>query len=324
MAFTTTADLVLDALKKAGEKSDGTSSYTADALTYIDALHLAFLDGGNQFNKDLAEPWTWAKSKYPFVVTLQPAYVTGTVAIANSSTSGTFTPAPAISQQGNWIQFTNEDEFYLVSSHIAGQTNFTIDSPFVGANTAAITFQSLPLDYNLDSTVLRPINAMNVYQQQFTTTNRHNKIESCDFRTFSENHTFHWMTVGVPTHYTVVSRLPALTTVRFNKFVATQARVEYDFIAIPAPLTNSALSIPLLPVSFREVLSFGAAYKICVNKSDDRAKIYFDQCSTMIQAMINAERKIVSQNTQLAGQLIARQEQIFNNNWPTFGSGGYP
>jgi hypothetical protein len=310
MDLTTTAGLVEDALKKAGEKIDGTSTYTEDALGYIQALHLAFCDGGNQFNRDLAEPWTWAKSKYPGVLILDPAHTTGSVALVNGSDAGTFSSAPAASMQGRWLKLTDRAELYLISTHIAGATAFVLDSAYADETITASEYQAIKLDYTLATTVLRPINAMNVYKAQASTNNRESKIEGIDFRSFSEAYPMGRVTEGVPTHYTVISRVPGLTTVRFNKFVTAQIRAEYDFIPVPTALTNSVSSLPLIPISFREVLSLGAATKLCIDKSDNRAAVYEKATMIMLQALINAERAVVTQNTSSAGTFYPRQEQL--------------
>src|SRR5712675_1131001 len=102
MTFLATgADLIADALRKSGEKQDGTSDFQSDALTYMNAHYQKFVAGGNDFEVDLGDPWPWAKAKYPGVLTLLVPYSDGSITVTNNSNVATFSIPPAASQANN-------------------------------------------------------------------------------------------------------------------------------------------------------------------------------------------------------------------------------
>ncbi len=66
--FRTTADLVDRVLKRCGEPTNGNSAYEADTLEHINNVHHTIVAGGNIFDLEVDEAWTWAKSKTPMLL----------------------------------------------------------------------------------------------------------------------------------------------------------------------------------------------------------------------------------------------------------------
>lgn len=149
--FRTTADLVDSILRRAGELTDGTSSFESQALDYLNQVHHSIINGGNEFDVDVDEAWTWAKAKHPIILELQPALETGTVSLTQGSESGSFSSAPAASQQGNFLKIDNRDEYFKIAQHTAGATAFELDAAYTGDTGATLTFKSIQLDYDLVS-----------------------------------------------------------------------------------------------------------------------------------------------------------------------------
>lgn len=308
----TSADLLDDALKKAGEKTDGTSGYEVDALKYLNVFHQAILSGGNKFDVNLAEPWSWAKSKYPGVLILEPAYTTGTVSLTQDSTSGTFSSAPSASQQGKFLKISDRVEYYRISSHIAGETSFTLDSSYAGSTGTGLFYSAIKLDYDLATNVMRLIGAMKVCKTQQNVKNDPGKIEASDFRAFDRAYPWSAIEEGIPTEFCEIYKNTdtGLITVRFNKYPAEKTRVEYDHITYPSNLTDSATSIPLIPLEYREVLSDCVAHQLLVDKEDTKADYYLKAAKAGLFALVNNNRKNVSLNSKNRGQFFPRMDGL--------------
>lgn len=328
-ALRTTADLLEDALRKSGEKTDGTSDYLASGLQYMNALYQAILAGGNEFDVDLGDPWPWAKAKYPGILTIGLPYNTGTVSLTQGSTSGSFSAAPVTSQVGNYLQIQNGVfEFYRITAHIAGATALTLDGPFnypTALGTAA-PFNSIQLDYDLNPglKIIRQIGPMKVYQTQTTDSDNEGKITGMNLREFEKKWPLYRITYGIPTEYAVLAVTDGIPTVRFNKFIANipnglgyPARVEYDFIPQQTDLTNDSSSIPVIPDEFKSCLSLGVAYYICLDKEDAKAATFEKLTREKLRAMSNASRREFMQISKNRGRYLARGDDFGVRVWPT-------
>lgn len=147
--FRTTADIIDSILRRAGEVTNGNSAFEADALEYLNRVHHAILAGGSIFNMDVDEAWTWAHSKSPIILELQPAYETGTVSVTNASEAGTFSSAPTSSYAGWHMRVGDDPEVYKILTHAANSVNFELDAPYVGTTAATASHKTFKLDYEL-------------------------------------------------------------------------------------------------------------------------------------------------------------------------------
>jgi len=149
--FRTTADLVDSVLRRSGELTNGSSPLETQALDYLNEIHQTIINGGNEFEIDIDENWTWAKSKQPIILELQPKYDTGTVSITSGSESGSFSSAPSASMEGRYLLIDNRPEKMKIAEHTAGQTAFELDSAYVGTTGSALGYKAVLLDYELKS-----------------------------------------------------------------------------------------------------------------------------------------------------------------------------
>lgn len=320
MGLITVPDLLNDALKKSGEKTDGTSDYLNDALGYMDTFHKSIIAGGNEFEVDMGEPWTWAKSKYPGILTLNPPYITGGVTLTLGSSAGIFTVPPITSQAGNFIHCSDTFEFYRVVSHTAGNPNFTLDGP-VNFSSGTYDFKSIQVDYDLSAAnILRQINPMVVYQQQTSDGDFEGRITGLDLRTFQKKWPMFKMFLGVPTEFAVLYVAQGLVTVRMNKVASVPVRVEYEYIPLPVDLINDPSSIPLIPVSHREVLAYATAFSILTDKEDSKSQSFYTLTQNKLKSLVSANRKEFMQISKNRGRLVARGDDSGVRFWPTSGT----
>ena len=147
--FRNTADLVDQILEEAGELSDGTSAYEADALRYANRLHQSIITGGTEFGIDIDKPFQWAKSRRPLILELKPKYDTGSVSLTNGSVDGTFSAAPTISLKGYHLKLDSRTEYMEIASHTAGATAFELDFPFLGDTESGLAYKAIKVDYDL-------------------------------------------------------------------------------------------------------------------------------------------------------------------------------
>lgn len=315
----TTEDLIEDALRKAGEKTDGTSDYIADAVKYMNGHYRKILSGGNYLDVDLGDPFYWAKAKYPGVITVEVPYDTGTVTLTQGSTSGTFSSAPAASQAGKYLQINGIWEYYRIVTHTAASTSFTIDSPF-NDSTVTSAYKALKLDYDLDAaSILRLFAPFKCYRSQTSDADYEGKVVGLDIRSFEKKYPLFKITSGTPTEFAFLYETDGLVTVRFNKYVSVNTKIEYDYIPVPTDLTNDSSSIPIIPDGHRELLSMATAYSILLDKEDSKASHYLSATQSAMKALAAAFHREAMQVSRNRGRLIARGDDFGVRNWPVSG-----
>lgn len=146
--FRTTADILDEILTKSGEPTNGNSPFEARALLYANKVHHAIIGGGNIFDITVDEPWVWARSRFPIILELEPAYITGTVTCTVNDVNITFSAAPSASLEGWHFQVSGKSTVYKITQHAAADTLAQIDSSFL-ENSGAYTFRAFKLDYEI-------------------------------------------------------------------------------------------------------------------------------------------------------------------------------
>jgi CRISPR/Cas system-associated endonuclease/helicase Cas3 len=114
---------------------------------------------------------------------------------------------------------------------------------------------------------------------------------------------------GPPTHFSIQSKDNAgAYYVRFNKVATELTRVEYKYIEIPEALTDSATSIPMIPVEHRDCLALAAAHYLLLDKNDSRSEKFMQLTQQKLKAMQKAEEKQKTQTSKLRGKLMPRRD----------------
>ena len=147
--FRTTQDLVDNVLRNAGEVQDGTSTFEALALEYLNKVHHKIINGSNEFDVEIDEPWEWAKSREPMVVELVPKYDTDTISLTNGADAGVFSTAPSFSVEGWHLRVNARDEVFKVIEHQAGGTAFQLDANYTDSTGGTLGFKMFKIDYDL-------------------------------------------------------------------------------------------------------------------------------------------------------------------------------
>ena len=233
-----TLDLKNEVLEICGELTDGTSPYNDRAVTYLNKVYQGVLAGGNEFGIEVAEPWVWAQSKRPILLSLVPKQI-GSATLVQDSNLGTFSVAPTMSLQGRYFKVESRADFYRIANHTANSTSFTLDQPYL-QDGGTLNFRAFKLDYDVvDDTII--INSTN------------NKI---DFREVSTTTLTATLVVGTYTPTTLCAQIKtqleasgtATYTVTFNdlsrKFTIATSGSYFDLVFESGPsILNSASGV---------------------------------------------------------------------------------
>lgn len=130
-----------------GELIDGTSDFETSTLRYLNNVYQGLLSGGNEFGVDVSEPWVWAQSKRPMLLSIMPNY-NGVATLANNSLVGSLSIAPAYSLEGWYLRATNRSDVYRIVKHDAGTTSISLDQPYL-EGSGSLNFTAYKLDYDL-------------------------------------------------------------------------------------------------------------------------------------------------------------------------------
>lgn len=316
-SFYSGADLKKLTLVKAGEITDGSSSYDALVMEYINNLYFSMLSGANEFDIDLGEPWTWAQAEAPVSLRLLPAYEQSTITISNGATSGSFGVAPTISLLDYYLKSPASPEYYLITAHTASQTAFTIQAVFNGVTQTAQPYKALKTRYELSSTIrilrlTEPFRA-DTNQETVLCEDDVGLIHGIDRSSFFRDYPLRNLLSRVPDRFCIVKDVDGIIKVEFNGYVSTETKVEAFYIPIPDEITDSDSSVPLVPRAFRPALSYGALYHILLDKNDSRAANYAALAGAKLKAMREHNRRqSLNVNSKSRAKIYPRQEEVTN------------
>lgn len=311
-----TSDVIKGALQKVGELTDGNSSYHNLALKYVNEVYDQLLSGANEFDPEIGDTWVWARTSRSFTVLAN--YATGSVSLTNGLTAGAFSIAPSVSVAGYYLKINDEPTYYVIATHTAGQTAFTLDVAYLETTGVALSFNAIPLSYDLGSGILRLCEPLRIYVDRPIEylEDRHDKghLYGMDIDRFREEYPIHRCELrnAYPTKFATYFSSDTSWKVLVNNYTSTAFRVDFDYIAIQDGLVDSDLSLPLLPRTFRSILETGAGYYLAVDKGDEKnAAILMNRTKMKLKAMQLAEAKnrIVVDNT--FGRLIPRRDGSF-------------
>lgn len=307
--YTTTPDLLADALFRVGEPTDGTSDFDTVALTYLNRVYQALCLGGEELNPDLHEDWWWLRKSPPGLLTLQPVITTGTVAVTNNNTAVTFSSAPSASVAG-WLLKVDggSGDVYRILSHTASDTAATLDGIYTGSTDGAASYTLMKLEYALASDVLRLISPMRCYRAESAY-----EIDGVDITTLDRDFPLALIDTGVPSRFAPVTE----TTIRFNRAGSASStdyiRVEYDYLYMPDALTDDVSSVPVVPLHHRRVLADWTTLWLLMDKNDDRSGAVGMAAKAGLAAMATENRhKQGAIGRGRLGQLVPRLDQRVN------------
>jgi hypothetical protein len=116
---------------------------------------------------------------------------------------------------------------------------------------------------------------------------------------------------GNPSKYAVIEededgRLVA----RFNRYPEKLTRVEIEYIPVPRDLKDNAASIPLIPRKFIDLLEYGAASYVLIDKEDNKAATFAGLAKQKLDAMLAQNRNTEQRSGEFFGQVVSRPDLI--------------
>ena len=257
--------IIIDVLEKSGEVPNNNSKYYDKAIFYINNTYLSILSGSNEFDIDLGEAWPWALNPTSKTLVLLPPYETGTVSLTNGSANGSFSAVSAVSMVGRYLKVSDRSEYFRIKTHVAGTADFVLDANYTDDTGTTLGYQAIRLEYDLCSDVLRMVSPFRVYKNQETYFGD-GKIYGIDLISIRKYWPLKDLENRVPDRYAEFRETETGLTIVINSSPQEETKVDIDYINKPTALTYSALSVPVIPLSFREVISFAATYYLSTEK----------------------------------------------------------
>lgn len=258
--------------------------------------------------------------------------------IANSSsntvltatlTNGAYTPAELATHVATRLGVADTNSTYS-GSYDSDQRFFSLTSTLVGANavfrpiTAGTNFyrsgwSDLGFDYANVATaatqtgtyvlggVTRLCAPGRIYYGS-----QGGHIDQLDPSAFDRDYSMSNLSQGTPKHFCVrEDKGDGRLSVQVSHYPDRAMRVEFDFIPVQKKLQNNAYSVPKLPQRILDLLEYGAAYFLCIDKNDmEKANTFFTLTQRKLRAAVKDNRKQLMQTGSRFGQYSARNEQV--------------
>ena len=299
------ADILDDILFRAGEPTDGTSDFDADALRALNRAYQALWMGGSELDPTINEDWWWLLADPPLTLTLEPLIDGGTVSVTNNNTSATFstTPSPLIdSDVTNWfLKIDGHPDVFRVKS--ISSATATLDSVYTGKTDTAAGYRLMKLEYALNSNVLRITGPMRTFAES------RDRIDGIALLELEERYPLRLVSSGVPRNFAHITE----TKVRMSHYGLTSStgliRVEYHFLEKPTLLPDNTSEQPVIPWQYRKNLADWALWFLQANKNDSKAASTFALAKSGLAAMAVEHRHRMATQGNNMGKIIPRQDQ---------------
>lgn len=136
-------------------------------------------------------------------------------------------------------------------------------------------------------------------------------IEGIDSWRFLQEFPVHKAPEKLPTYFTKIEEdQDGRVVVRFNAYPDELRKLELHWIPVPRDLKDNAKSRPLFPRNAIEVLEYGAAYHLLLEKEDNKAQLYLQLAQAGLKAMENRNREQLRKSDGKFGQIVPRIEQL--------------
>lgn len=310
----TNAEIVNDALFRAGELTDGSSDYEQKALDYLNRVYLAIAAGGSELNKDVNEKWWWLRSEMPAVLILLPIE-TGTVQVTLGSADITFNVAPTLSLQGRFFRTDGGMDLYRIQSHVALDTMATLDSIYTGPTNLGVAYQAAQMEYTIPANVMEILSPMRCYQD-----GKHD-IQGMDIQTLEDQWPLSQSWHGVPHAFAQVGNRKVRFSHQGGSLPGEFIRADFDFLIRPDNLDKDANEC-LMPEEYRKTLADFVCMMILVDKDDTKAQDIGSLAKAGLNGMATENRRRMTQVSRGMGHLYPRAGHRAHRRYPLRTTGG--
>lgn len=294
-----TRELKEDVLFRASEALTG-SKYDAQVIKYLNRVYRTLATGASEFLPEYVDDWWWLRGSA--AMNLDPVYSTGLITLINNSDTVVFNPAPADSMAGRRLLIDGAPDVPIILGHTAASVNASLDAPWTGDSVSDVAFKLMRTNYSLASPVQVIISPMTGHRQV-------ERITGLSPERMDELHPIARLTAGFPQAFCLESE----TSVRFSHGGSDEGqymRVEYRYRPKVVDLTDSVMSIPLVPAQWMHILSDFALTYLLIDKNDDRSNAVALAGRTSLGAMLKENRRRLAKMDALAGKIITRQDKL--------------
>ena len=295
MPLSNTRELKEDVLFRAGESLTG-SAWNSKVIDYLNRVYRTLASGANEFLPEFVDDWWWMKAQGTLI--LEPAYTTGTITVTNGSQEITFTSPPSLDMTGRRLRVIGHPELFIILSHTADSPTATLDYPYTGDTNASAAFEAMRTEYELDD-------AAQVLSSPMVSFRHPYRINGITTEKMDELFPLINLEPGVPQAFCLENE----TTVRFSHGGSNDGysmRVEYRYRPEVDDLTDSVLSIPLVPAQWMHILGDMALVYILLDKNDDRSNAAALGARTGLAAMLKENRRRLVKIDHQVGQINPR------------------
>jgi hypothetical protein len=336
--FTTTDDLVTQALWLAGEPTNGQSDYQAQALIWMQLCYDTLLNGGTLGTTNIAQSaglyehlvdipttdWKWLRKFPPFAFNTTPAILgsgadvsqsggpppimIGTVLVTNGSPTITFSIAPPVSVAAWRLKLIDQAPgvpnppitIPRIVSHVANATTATLDAPWPQETQTASNFALFQAEYPLPSDFVRFCESPMV-QGGWSGLNPPRLAIGDSEQVFD-----YWplteFNQGPPTAAARVTT----NTIMLNRWDTPSYRIEFSYIYQPDPLAINIQQEPVVPLRFRNILALGSAMLMAHDKVDSRTGSLSSQFREVLTQLGQEYRKEQMAGSENMGRMLFR------------------
>lgn len=156
--------------------------------------------------------------------------------------------------------------------------------------------------------LIKPITTYQTNAPNYWAAEDTGKIFGIDTSTMQNKFPIAQMTPFMPDHFCELEKRDNGTIkIRFNAYPIEESRIEVDYIPIAPELFDNQASIPAIPEAYREILVYGAAYFLFLDKRDDLADKAAQMAKAAVEAMKNDFRSGLARTNNRFGRIIPRK-----------------
>lgn len=187
--------------------------------------------------------WNWLIKDS--IIQTSAEITTGTVTATINSTTITFSSAPAVSVANWFIQFSDSDDWYEITSHTAAVATATLANAYLGTTSSTLTYKLRKVYYVLPTDCSK---VLNMRQSRDDVSLRYISVRQLD--RFIADRT----ATGEPNYYTIVG-VDSSKQARIELYPVPNAAMNINVRYYQTVSEMSAdANTPLLPEPFHDIL----------------------------------------------------------------------
>lgn len=280
MPLANTRELKEDVLFRASEPLTQ-SAWDGKTIDYLNRVYRTMAAGASEFLPEFVDDWWWMRRQGTLV--LDPIYNSGLIGLIKGDVTALLSEPPPFSITGWRLRLLNHPDVFIVEEHVPSSPTVLLDIPYTGETNALSQYQAMHVEYTLDAEAQVLISPMIGFRRPL-------RINGLPPEKMDELYPLADLRPGMPETFTVINE----NTVQFShggRDDGVSMRVEYRYRPVVDDLTDSVMSIPLVPAQWMHVLADMALVYVLLDKNDDRSNAVALGARTGLAAMLKESRR---------------------------------